>query len=84
MQLALEPVWITPSIHWFVFAMIIILSAVKPQRALNPVLALIGVAVIADAILITFHVGFFIGAMLLFVAGVLAILTAVVGKSFQT
>jgi len=80
MQAALEPVWITPSIHWFVFALIIILSAVRPQIVFRPVLGLIGIAVIIDAFLIAFHVGFFIGAILLFVAGVLTILSAVLRK----
>lgn len=71
MKAALEPIWAMPSVHWLVFAVIVVVMNRKPSRHTRMIILLIAVAVIVDAVLIGMKLGPFIGAILLAVSGIL-------------
>ncbi len=71
-----DPLWIMPSAHWAVFAVVAVLAILSPSGLSRWILLLISAAVLADAAMIAAKLGPFIGAIMLGLASALIGLSA--------
>jgi hypothetical protein len=65
--MAIEPLWLFPSLHWAVLALIAL--ALPGGRSASLALLLIGLLLVADAALLFFYLGPFVGEAMLAGAG---------------
>lgn len=79
-KLAIPALWIMPTIHWITMAIIVMLAITKVKSALNYMVLLIGLVILADAIVLFLHVGPFIGELLLATAGFLCLIGWYISK----
>lgn len=69
LQAAIEPVWLLSAIHWLVFAVVSCVLVFKRSHHTRIILFILGIAVLADGVLVLCSVGPFIGGAMLCAAG---------------
>jgi len=76
-QDALSGIWVMPSVHWILIAFLSVGLSWYKSKACAATLIAFGVLVFVDGLIAVFHIGPFMGAYMLGVAGILLLISGV-------